>query len=293
MALKSPRFTSNPRIQKAAENNPPLRRGETSEAVWILQQALLDLGYPMPISTKKYGSPDGIYGAETFRTVYQFQTKYSLSKDGVAGRQTFAKLDELLPNAGKQPPRPGTDPATGLPYRIPGIFQRLTQPTGMACWATAATMMLSWKQQMSLTIETAMQQADANRTAAVALRISYLKTYKDDTGLVPSEFGDFLNTIGVSRAPMACYPIATWLALLKAHGPLWVGTLAGNTANSGLHSRIIVAMTGDGTVDGTFMVIADPADGTEYSEAFSLFTFKYEQAFVDANSDVYYQIRHF
>jgi hypothetical protein len=107
MALRSPRFARNERLQRAASNNPPLCAGETGEAVRLLQQALIDLGFPMPISVRRFGSPDGIYGHETTGRVREFQRKYGLSVDGVAGRNTWAKLDALLPNpASPLPPLP-------------------------------------------------------------------------------------------------------------------------------------------------------------------------------------------
>ena len=51
MPLTSPRFAGNARLQSAAENRPPLKIGEPKgQAVELLQQALADLGYQMPIS---------------------------------------------------------------------------------------------------------------------------------------------------------------------------------------------------------------------------------------------------
>jgi peptidoglycan hydrolase-like protein with peptidoglycan-binding domain len=72
-----------------------MRQTEVHEAVKKIQQALIDDGFPMPISTKKLGAPDGIYGPETAATVQAFQTKYGLSPDGVVGKDTMGKLDEL------------------------------------------------------------------------------------------------------------------------------------------------------------------------------------------------------
>lgn len=296
MPLSSPRFASNSRLQKAADNAPPLRRGEIGDGVWSIQKAMIDLGYPMPISTKKFDEPDGIFGDETFKTIYQFQKDQGLATDGVVGRNTMARLDELFPTGAPptpQPPRPYTDPAQELPYRIPGLFEIIRQPTDMTCWATASTMMLGWKRMICMAIETAMTEADKVRPPAVAARVSYRTLYDNNRGLPPEEFLDFLRCIGVTHSPLACYPQAIWLKMLKTHGPLWVGTLAGNTAGSGLHSRIIVAMSGNGSVEGTWMHIADPATGTEYPERFDLFTYKYEQAFVDADNSGYIQIRHF
>lgn len=105
MALSSPRFQNNKLLQLASENKPPLVPGTVSEAVRLVQQALADLGFQMPISMQRFGSPDGIYGDETTMRVKEFQKKHGLKADGIAGRNTLAKLDELLPN-----PAPGLKP---------------------------------------------------------------------------------------------------------------------------------------------------------------------------------------
>jgi hypothetical protein len=104
LVLKSPRFANNERLQKASRNSPSLKAVVTDQSVAIIQQALLDLGFPMPISTKKHGHPDGIFGAETIETVKAFQRKHKLSPDGVVGEKTMHKLDELLPGSPPPPP---------------------------------------------------------------------------------------------------------------------------------------------------------------------------------------------
>src|SRR5262245_52465972 len=110
MALKSPRFAGNARLQAAANNSPTIKWGEQGEAVKILQQAYLDLGFAMPISTKKTGSPDGIFGNETFSVTKAFQSKHTLSPDGIVGKDTMAKLDELFAAAPPPPPPPPRPP---------------------------------------------------------------------------------------------------------------------------------------------------------------------------------------
>jgi peptidoglycan hydrolase-like protein with peptidoglycan-binding domain len=119
--LQSPRFAGNTRLEAALSNAPPMRQGETGEAVKIIQQALIDDGFPMPISTRKLGEPDGIFGPETFKTVQGFQVKYGLLENGVAdgviGRHTMGKLDELYAHAPppkkKDPEIEATDKAIG------------------------------------------------------------------------------------------------------------------------------------------------------------------------------------
>ncbi|AMJ62819.1 peptidoglycan-binding domain-containing protein [Bosea sp. PAMC 26642] len=104
MTLKSPRFANNPRLQQAAKNSPPISRGSTGSHVAIVQKAFMDLGLAMAITSKK-GPPDGIFGGETESRVWQFQAAAGLTKDGIIGRSTMEKLDELLPTAGA-PPKP-------------------------------------------------------------------------------------------------------------------------------------------------------------------------------------------
>jgi hypothetical protein len=49
---------------------------------------------------------------------------------------------------------------------------------------------------------------------------------------------------------------------------------------------------GDGTSEGTSMMIIDPADGVRYPEPFYKFVFKYERA-IQGVGGTYFQIRHF
>lgn len=106
LPLRSPRFTTPPtsaRFQQAANNTPTIKKGENNtQAVRLIQQALIDLGIPLPISTKQYDSPDGDFGNETHEAVKFFQRKYlpGETPDGKVGKNTLSKLDDLLPLAG-------------------------------------------------------------------------------------------------------------------------------------------------------------------------------------------------
>ena len=93
---KSVHFRGNARLVLVGENNPIMKKGEEGHAVRLVQQALIDLGYKMPATTAKFGSPDGIYGSETKKQVLQFQKDQGLSKDGIVGAQTLARIDDQL-----------------------------------------------------------------------------------------------------------------------------------------------------------------------------------------------------
>jgi peptidoglycan hydrolase-like protein with peptidoglycan-binding domain len=74
MPLTSPRFASSNTLNRVAANAAKLDLGSTGRAVHLLQMALMDLGYALPLSTGNPNySPDGIYGEETARVVKQFQ----------------------------------------------------------------------------------------------------------------------------------------------------------------------------------------------------------------------------
>src|SRR5262245_14102041 len=129
MVLTSPRFRSNAQLQQAAFNAPPLKRGAEGEHVRLVQQALIDLGYAMPVSVKQHGTPDGVYGNETVQKVIAFQVREKLSADGSVGQFTMHKLDEKLPNPGEpMPPLPGADT-----YIVPGLKVVIAQPTQNTC----------------------------------------------------------------------------------------------------------------------------------------------------------------
>lgn len=69
-----------------------LRSGSSGNDVLDLQTKLKGLGYTI--------DTDGQYGSQTADVVKQFQQDYGLDVDGVAGNQTFTKLNELTSNAG-------------------------------------------------------------------------------------------------------------------------------------------------------------------------------------------------
>lgn len=95
MSLLSPRFRNSERLRSAATNAPPLRQGESSDGVRLLQEALVDLGHEMPRS-EEVDQFDGIYGPETTATVRDFQKKHGLVADGIAGAHTLEEMDKIF-----------------------------------------------------------------------------------------------------------------------------------------------------------------------------------------------------
>jgi peptidoglycan hydrolase-like protein with peptidoglycan-binding domain len=96
MPLTSAWFATDLQLQTAAENAPPLRRGANGGGVARLQQALVELGFKLPISVKADGTADGMFGGETDKAVREYQTKKGLTADGIAGRDTLTRMDGEL-----------------------------------------------------------------------------------------------------------------------------------------------------------------------------------------------------
>lgn len=69
-------------------NYPTLRRGDRGNFVRLAQYMLIKYGYNL--------SPDGIFGANTYNAVINFQTNQGLTADGIVGNRTWNSL--LYPN---------------------------------------------------------------------------------------------------------------------------------------------------------------------------------------------------
>lgn len=267
MPLTSPRFRWSSRLQQAEQNHPPMRRGESGQAVRLIQQAMMDLRIdPMTLSNKKYGSPDGIYGGETKRAVEKYQRHKHLSVDGVIGRHTMQALDHDLPHAGGNlPPLP----AIASRYVVPGLVvarDQLAQGHDQLCWAYTYAMMNSWKRQQSV---------DARQLVA-DVGSKWLANFDANHGLNWADTSTFYSNAGMRVEPLMSFPIPVWTEMLRTYGPLAVHGL--NSALLGGHVRMLYGVQGDGEPRTTTMLIMDPWHGAEYGEPFERFMAKYEGA---------------
>lgn len=197
MAITSPRFIGNKRLERAAENRPPIAKGEKNRvAVAILQKALVDLGYRMPRSTKLGGAMDGIFGIETFQTVRKFQRENGLvnaagHSDGIIGRNTMSILDKLLQVTVRQ----------AVAYDVPLI----PQPTDDSCWAASMAMMASF----------ARNQLIPARSIAASVGLNLNSSYGW------SYIHKAIAVWGLQSLNVTPY-IADFPQLLLDHGPLWL-----------------------------------------------------------------------
>jgi hypothetical protein len=67
------------------------------------------------------------------------------------------------------------------------------------------------------------------------------------------------------------YSVEGLARLLQQHGPLWVISDDTFDGNQIVHARIVTAVTGDGSGDGTTVTLVDPISGGFVTETFTRF----------------------
>jgi hypothetical protein len=172
-----------------------------------------------------------------------------------------------------------------IDFTVPGTVPRLAQPSDNTCWATAATILFSWKENASLAI------ADLVNRAGADFRNKFL----NDDGLSGVEKPFFLQALGLRTEPPQNFIAEGWLSLLRNNGALWVTGNETPSQGFSIHARIFKGIFGDGSADATFLSIVDPADGSETSESITVFTEKFESvAMIDlgAGADLRPQVVH-
>lgn len=170
--------------------------------------------------------------------------------------------------------------------KFSGTVPKLKQANSMACWATVATMMVSWKEGRQMTVEETLQKAGAQ----------YLTKFQNGEGLLSSEKEAFIGALGMVGEAPASYSLQQYIDWVNTYGPLWITTDSSAAAGQfSPHARVVTRITGTGSADGsgTSFVFIDPASGTELTEPFSTFLSAYEQMVTDNPGDLFIQIVHF
>jgi hypothetical protein len=182
-----------------------------------------------------------------------------------------------------------TLPGDNLDFTVAGTIPAIAQQGNNTCWATTATMMMSWRDQSAYTVQAAMDKAGA----------TYRQKVDHDKPLYGDEKSNFLSAIGMVGEPPASYTAATLVSLLKSKGPLWVTTYVTDSTHPFSilsHARILYGIHGDGSLAGTSLRLIDPADGSQGEEALGAFIKRFEdfaRAELGAAAQLAPQISHF
>jgi|GEM_PF-5690683 len=213
---------------------PTLRRGDRGEAVSRLQQALAGAGFLDQV--------DGIFGPDTETAVKRFQADRGLREDGIAGSETWGALNEQTPQA-ERPLSLSVD----LPVDL------VEPPSPEVCWAAGATALVGWRNRMSLPIELVLE----------GLGGEWPGRFEAGERLTPEQFGELAEALGLIGDGTLGGSAEELANLLLAQGPQLLVDADALAAGTLDRVRVLHGLEGDGSADGTALLLADSAGGAE------------------------------
>ncbi|MDQ2719938.1 MAG: hypothetical protein M3Z26_09310 [Bacteroidota bacterium] len=157
-------------------------------------------------------------------------------------------------------------------YTVPDEdqIQRIAQPSNNTCWAAVATMLWTWKNKSTSAISDVLN--NLNNPA-------FITYFKNDQAINSNQKVDFLESMGLKYEFSSTFTPEFLQSKLQAFGPLWVTTHEGPSENfSFVHARICYGVSGDGTGDGTTLLLIDPDGAKNVVESFNDFITKYQNA---------------
>lgn len=155
-----------------------------------------------------------------------------------------------------------------LDYRVPDLPMPLQQTTSNLCWATVATMMASWRDRQSRTVDGYIGSLGGPWAAKLPA----------NEVLTPAEAPQFLATMGLQiESTQANFTAERWESMLRDWGPIWVTADPSSAPGAqGYHAYIVVGIHGPSDGDPTVDVI-DPGIGREVQMPLSELVARYEQ----------------
>ncbi len=118
--------------------------------------------------------------------------------------------------------------------------QLVPQTTRVSCWAASASMIVGWRDQISIDPQ------------EIARGIGGWRNYFYNGGLPPDNI-EMFHHWGLTYVYPQSYTVQGFVDLME-NGPLWVAT----DLQNGAHIVVISAIRGDGTPDGTVLTVMDP-----------------------------------
>lgn len=155
-----------------------------------------------------------------------------------------------------------------LDYRVPDLPMPLRQVTSMVRWATVATMMASWRDRTSHTVESYIS----------GLGEPWISKLRSNSGLAGAEAPQLIATMGLQiETTQSNFTAERWESMLHEWGPLWVTADYNSAAGvQSVHAHILVGIHGPADGNPTVDVI-DPAVGREVQLSLSELVARYEQ----------------
>lgn len=169
------------------------------------------------------------------------------------------------------------------------------QPDYTTCWATAAAMVVGWRDRVCIDVGAIQQMFGANTGLAT------------NAGLSPNDRQKLADALGLVAEPPQSYTVDGFRGVLENYGPAWVGIRTDDGWN---HAVVVTGIYGDGSQDGTYVRIHDPwgrsqgtptlpgahnttpGQGSRYKLTFSEFEKEYEDRITSNGPIVNVQILH-
>jgi hypothetical protein len=146
-------------------------------------------------------------------------------------------------------------------FSVQPAVTAIQQDSPLTCWAAAGAMMASWKQQVSMSIETALGNLGGQ----------WLGAYKSNQALTIPELRAFAAVLQLKEEADPVVTVDGMLQMLQKNGPLWVIADDSVADNKLVHARIVTAIKGDGTPENTEVTFIDTATGEAPPESFHRF----------------------
>lgn len=248
-----------------------------SSDVKLVQQRLNDLMGP----SRQKLVVDGLSGPKTHGMIRDFQSNvlgFRWPDERVdPGGKTLRALND---SASAQQWRRVSQPIP-IHVQAPGHVPVIAQPSSRSCWATVATMMISWRRGRSMPI----------RDAIETVGQPWLDHFDNNRVLLWTQTEAFGRAAGMRSLPLQSYSVEGFAELLRsARSPLFVSIHPSGNPQNLTHIVVVVGMSGDKTPDGTRVTYNDPAGGVRRTSSFREFHQRYEGS---ARSDLTVQILHY
>lgn len=238
--------------------------GNDRRDVRVVQERLNELMGP----SRQPLTVDGLCGPKTREMIGDFQRN-------VLG---FRWPDERVDPGGKTI-RALNDPGSAQRWKrtsvsridleAPGHVPVLAQPSSRSCWATVATMMISWRNGRSMTIQEALG----------TIGEPWVSHYTNNRVLLWTDTETFGRAAGMRMAPLQSLSVAGFAELLeRARGPLFVSIHPQGNPHTLTHIVVVTGLRGDGTVEGTQVTYNDPNGGVQRTLSFRQFHRRYESS---------------
>jgi hypothetical protein len=162
---------------------------------------------------------------------------------------------EVKKFAGTQAENPALPPVS---YDHHEVVRALRQPKNMDCWATALTILYSWKYK---------DNAIGIEDVVTRYGDIYSVLFQTNAGITAKLEAELYKKAKLTVIQGSNLTIEAWNDLLTKRGPLSVAVgieVAGGKRN--IHALVVNCIKGDGTPNNTYIDFVDPADGKQYTK---------------------------